>query len=120
VEFQQNPFCGVKRDNIYTVSGSNDGSKTTSDKIAESPAWAGDSVLLPTATANPHKKTADEENIVAAKEFREQLPRIKAMIAQEEQKNGETPRVKEIKQRIAEAEKEADEVEAKAAKGGAK
>src|SRR5205814_10279898 len=39
VEFQQNPFCGVKRDNIYTVSGSNDGSKTTSDKIAASPMW---------------------------------------------------------------------------------
>jgi type II secretory pathway pseudopilin PulG len=117
-EFQQNPFCGVKRDNIYTVSGSEDGSKTTSDKIAASPAWAGDSVLLPAATANPHKKTADEENLAAAKEFREQLPRIKAMIAQEEAKNGETPRVKEIKQRIAEAEKEADEAEAKAAKSG--
>jgi prepilin-type processing-associated H-X9-DG protein len=120
VEFQQNPFCGVKRDNIYTVSGSDDGSKTTSDKIAASPAWAGDSVLLPAATANPHKKTADEENLAAAKEFREQLPRIKAMIAQEEAKNGETARVKEIKQRVAEAEKEADEVEAKAKKSGGK
>jgi type II secretory pathway pseudopilin PulG len=120
VEFQQTPFCGVKRDNIYTVSGSNDGSKTTSDKIAASPMWAGDSVLLPAATANPHKKTADEENLAAAKEFREQLPRLKAMIAQEEAKNGETPRVKEIKQRVAEAEKEAAEVEAKAAKSGGK
>jgi type II secretory pathway pseudopilin PulG len=120
VEFQQNPFCGVKSDNIYTVSGSDDGSKTTSDKIAASPAWQRDSVLLPAATANPHKKTADEENLAAAKEFREQLPRIKAMIAQEEAKNGETPRVKEIKQRIAEVEKEADEVEAKAAKAGGK
>jgi prepilin-type processing-associated H-X9-DG protein len=120
VEFNTTPFAGVKRDNIYTVSGSTDGSKTTSDKIAESPAWAGDSVLLPAATTNPHKKTPDEENVAAAKEFREQLPRIKAMIAQEEQKNGETARVKEIKQRIAEAEKEADEVEAKAARGGAK
>jgi prepilin-type processing-associated H-X9-DG protein len=118
VEFQQNPFCGVKRDNIYTVSGSEDGAKTTSEKIAASPAWAGDSVLLPAATANPHKKTADEENLAAAKEFREQLPRMKAMIAQEEAKNGETPRVKEIKQRVAEAEKEAAEVEAKAAKSG--
>jgi hypothetical protein len=114
----QNPFCGVKRDNIYTVSGSDDGSKTTSDKIAASPAWAGDSVLLPTATANPHKKTAEEEELAAAKEFREELPRLKQRLADEEQKNGETPRLKQIKERIAEVEMEAAEVEAKAAKSG--
>lgn len=47
VEFQQNAFCGMKRDNIYTVSGSTDGSKTTSKTIVGSPKWQGDSVLLP-------------------------------------------------------------------------
>jgi prepilin-type N-terminal cleavage/methylation domain-containing protein/prepilin-type processing-associated H-X9-DG protein len=46
-EFQQNPFCGSKRDNIYTVSGSTDGSITTSRTVIGSPKWAGDSVLLP-------------------------------------------------------------------------
>jgi len=46
-EFQQNPFCGSKRDNIYTVSGSTDGSITTSRTVIGSPTWAGDSVLLP-------------------------------------------------------------------------
>ncbi|MDB5319272.1 MAG: putative major pilin subunit [Phycisphaerales bacterium] len=46
-EFQQNPFCGSKRDNIYTVSGSIDGSVTTSKTVVGSPTWAGDSVLLP-------------------------------------------------------------------------
>jgi prepilin-type N-terminal cleavage/methylation domain-containing protein/prepilin-type processing-associated H-X9-DG protein len=46
-EFQQNPFCGTKRDNIYTVSGSTDGSVTTSKTVVGSPKWAGDSVLLP-------------------------------------------------------------------------
>jgi prepilin-type N-terminal cleavage/methylation domain-containing protein/prepilin-type processing-associated H-X9-DG protein len=55
-EFQQNPFCGSKRDCIYTVSGSTDGS-TTTNKVAPSsgtatntlPTWDGDSVLLPGA-----------------------------------------------------------------------
>ncbi len=46
-EFQQNPFSGHKRDNIYTVSGSTDGSVTTSKTVVGSPKWAGDSVLLP-------------------------------------------------------------------------
>ena len=46
-EFVQNPFCGTKRDNIYTVSGSTDGSVTTSKTVTGSPVWAGDSVLLP-------------------------------------------------------------------------
>ena len=46
-EFQQNPFCGSKRDNIYTVSGSTDGSITTSRTVIGSPTWAGDSILLP-------------------------------------------------------------------------
>jgi hypothetical protein len=120
VEFVQNPFCGVKRDNIYTVSGSDDGSKTTSDKIAGSPAWAGDSVLLPAATTNPHKKTAEEEELAAVKEFREGLPRLKQRIADQEQQNGETLRLKQMKERIAEAEEEAAQVEAKAAKSGVK
>ena len=47
VEFVFDPFCGVKRDNIYTVSGSTDGSSTTSTTIVASPTWKGDSVLLP-------------------------------------------------------------------------
>jgi prepilin-type processing-associated H-X9-DG protein len=47
VEFVMNPFCGAKRDNIYTVSGSIDGSVTTSKTVAGPPAWDGDSVLLP-------------------------------------------------------------------------
>jgi len=116
VEFNNNPFCGAKRDNIYTVSASNDGSKTTSDKIAASPAGPQDSVLLPVATANPHKKTPDEEELDAAREFKAQLPKIKAAIAQAEQQNGETPQIKQIKQRIAEAEKEVAEIEAKSQK----
>ena len=45
--FEQNPFVGTKRDNIYTVSGSTDGSVTTSKTVVGSPRWAGDSVLLP-------------------------------------------------------------------------
>jgi prepilin-type processing-associated H-X9-DG protein len=47
VSFEDNPFCGVKRDNIYTVSGSADGSVTTSKTIVGAPAWDGDAVLLP-------------------------------------------------------------------------
>jgi len=47
-EFQQNPFCGVKRDNIYTISGSTDGSVPKGTGIeGGSPKWAGDSVVLP-------------------------------------------------------------------------
>jgi prepilin-type processing-associated H-X9-DG protein len=47
VDFALNPFCGTRRDNIYTVSGSTDGSVTTSTTIVGSPKWQGDSVLLP-------------------------------------------------------------------------
>ena len=57
-EFQQNPFCGSKRDCIYTVSGSVDGSVTSNKQLpAKSgtttcdPTWPGDSVLLPTSSA---------------------------------------------------------------------
>jgi prepilin-type N-terminal cleavage/methylation domain-containing protein/prepilin-type processing-associated H-X9-DG protein len=52
VEFQQNPFCGTKRDCIYTQNGSTDGSATTNKsdpKTAQAPTWAGDSILLPVA-----------------------------------------------------------------------
>ena len=47
VEFVGNPFVGSRRDNIYTVSGSADGSATTSTTVVGSPRWRGDSVLLP-------------------------------------------------------------------------
>jgi prepilin-type processing-associated H-X9-DG protein len=47
VDFVQNPFCGVQRDNIYTVSGSTDGTRTTSKTVVGSPTAAHDSVLLP-------------------------------------------------------------------------
>jgi len=35
------PFCGTKRDNIYTVSGKNDGRKTTSETISRAPRHGG-------------------------------------------------------------------------------
>jgi prepilin-type processing-associated H-X9-DG protein len=48
VEFQQNPFCGTKRDCIYTVAGGTPQVPTTTSKtVVGSPTWAGDSVLLP-------------------------------------------------------------------------
>jgi prepilin-type N-terminal cleavage/methylation domain-containing protein/prepilin-type processing-associated H-X9-DG protein len=48
VEWVQNPFCGVKRDNIYTISGSTDGSIPKGTGITGgSPKWAGDSVIIP-------------------------------------------------------------------------
>ena len=46
VEFQNNPFCGVDRDNIYTRGGPTWG--TTSQDLVASPYVANDSVLLPT------------------------------------------------------------------------
>jgi general secretion pathway protein G len=49
VEFVSDPFTGVRRDNIYTVSGSDDGSKPNSATIIDSPRGPADSVLLPTA-----------------------------------------------------------------------
>jgi general secretion pathway protein G len=49
VEFAQTPFAGANGDNIYTVSGSDDGKTPTSDTIVGSPRWKFDSVLLPTA-----------------------------------------------------------------------
>jgi prepilin-type N-terminal cleavage/methylation domain-containing protein/prepilin-type processing-associated H-X9-DG protein len=52
VEFQQNAFCGQKRDCIYTVNGTTDGHLTTNHTAPSkggncAPTWAGDSVLLP-------------------------------------------------------------------------
>lgn len=49
VNFESNPFCGTKRDNIYTVSGSVDGTVTTSKVVVGSPRGGHDSVLLPVA-----------------------------------------------------------------------
>jgi prepilin-type N-terminal cleavage/methylation domain-containing protein/prepilin-type processing-associated H-X9-DG protein len=52
-EFQQNPFCGQKRDCIYTASGDTQGVITTNKQAPTSgsancmPKWQGDSVLLP-------------------------------------------------------------------------
>jgi prepilin-type N-terminal cleavage/methylation domain-containing protein/prepilin-type processing-associated H-X9-DG protein len=46
VEFQNNPFCGTSRDNIYTRGGSTWG--TTGQDLVNSPYVANDSVLLPT------------------------------------------------------------------------
>jgi prepilin-type processing-associated H-X9-DG protein len=56
VEFMDNSFAGALRDNIYTVSGSDDGKDPTSGTIAGSPRWAGDSVLLPTAQEKGDEK----------------------------------------------------------------
>lgn len=53
VEFQQNAFVGHNGDNIYTVSGSDDGQVATSSTIVGVPRWTGDSVLLPVATMDP-------------------------------------------------------------------
>ena len=49
VDFVSNPFAGTLRDNIYTISGSDDGKIQSSAAITGSPRWPGDSVLLPTA-----------------------------------------------------------------------
>ena len=47
VEFQNNPFCGTNRDNIYTRGGITWQTTTTQDLVG-SPYCANDSVLLPT------------------------------------------------------------------------
>jgi prepilin-type processing-associated H-X9-DG protein len=52
VNFETNPFCGTKRDNVYT-NASND--TVTTSKLPPTgagamPGWPGDSVLLPVAT----------------------------------------------------------------------
>jgi prepilin-type processing-associated H-X9-DG protein len=45
VEFQQTPFCGIKRDNIYARRASTEG--LSSSDVINSPLDADDSVLLP-------------------------------------------------------------------------
>jgi prepilin-type N-terminal cleavage/methylation domain-containing protein/prepilin-type processing-associated H-X9-DG protein len=59
-EFVQNPFCGTKRDNIFTASSTTDGSNPTGGGLPAingtttcTPKWAGDSVLLPGAGWTP-------------------------------------------------------------------
>ena len=48
VGFEQTPFCGKNRDNIYTVAGGTPGAPTpTSGTVVGSPSWQWDSVLLP-------------------------------------------------------------------------
>jgi prepilin-type processing-associated H-X9-DG protein len=48
VDWQATPFVGVKRDNIYTAARMVNGEPvTTSKTVVGSPAWGGDSVLLP-------------------------------------------------------------------------
>lgn len=120
VEFEQNPFCGQKRDNIYTVSGSDDGSKTTSETISGSPMWSGDSVLLPAATDSPRKENPTREELLAEHEDLVQeisLDRIE--LGLEQLHNGKTERYRELTQEIAEMEKEIAETEGQLKKLGA-
>jgi prepilin-type N-terminal cleavage/methylation domain-containing protein/prepilin-type processing-associated H-X9-DG protein len=56
VEFQQNPFCGTKRDCVYTAAGGTALVPTTTNNAspggtggAAQPLWSGDSVLIPIA-----------------------------------------------------------------------
>jgi prepilin-type processing-associated H-X9-DG protein len=113
VEFESNPFCGMKRDNIYTVAGDNEGKITTSETISGAPMWAGDSVLLPAATANPHKKTADQEEAAAVAQFKAMIPKIKEEIAAREKAAGETAETKRVKQQVEAMEKEIADTEAR-------
>jgi prepilin-type N-terminal cleavage/methylation domain-containing protein len=48
VEFQNNPFVGVDRDNIYTRGGASMGLAADQEDLCASPYAANDSVLLPT------------------------------------------------------------------------
>ena len=50
VDFQNNPFVGTARDNIYTRGGG--GAVGTAETLEESPFGVGDSVLLPTDDNN--------------------------------------------------------------------
>jgi prepilin-type N-terminal cleavage/methylation domain-containing protein/prepilin-type processing-associated H-X9-DG protein len=52
VTWSDHPFVGMQRDNVYTVSGSDDGGTPTSATIVGSPRWRGDSVLLPVESLN--------------------------------------------------------------------
>lgn len=119
VEFEQNAFCGQKRDNIYTVSGSDDGSKTTSETITGSPMWQGDSVLLPAAAEVPRKEILTREELLAEHEDLVQecsLSRIE--LGLEQLHNGKKERYRELTQQIADLEKEIAESEAQLKKIG--
>jgi prepilin-type processing-associated H-X9-DG protein len=86
VEFLQNPFCGIKRDNIYTVAGPGEGVNvsTTSETITGPPAGGDDSVLLPAATSPPERKSPEEQDAADLAEIRRQLPAIKARLAEQQ------------------------------------
>lgn len=116
VEWQTTPFCGQKRDNIYTVSASADGSKTTSATISGSPAWPGDSVLLPAATVTPHRKTPAQEENADAEAFKKMLPSIKQEVADEERQHGQSAQLQQMKQTLEMMEKELADYEARKAK----
>jgi prepilin-type processing-associated H-X9-DG protein len=111
VAFQDNPFVGVKRDNIYTVSGSADGSVTTSGKISGTPAWQGDSVLLPAATKALRKLTPAEADAADLDDARKYLARLKRELAENEQ------RVERLRRAIAETEKRLAEHERRGGEG---
>jgi prepilin-type processing-associated H-X9-DG protein len=114
VEFMATPFAGVKADNIYTVAGAADGSKTTSETISGSPAGADDSVLLPVATASPHKRAPEEMERALLAEFRKMQPEMRRQLRQLEAEEGaSSERVRQLKAMLDAMEKEAAEIEAK-------
>ncbi|HYE18530.1 MAG TPA: hypothetical protein VEA69_08800 [Tepidisphaeraceae bacterium] len=100
VEWAQTPFVGTNRDNIYTVAGSNDGEKPTSDKVVGLPMWRGDSVMLPTATTIPHQRTLEEEETAEMTALLRLLPDMKSRIVAIERAKGETPETRRLKHLI--------------------
>jgi prepilin-type N-terminal cleavage/methylation domain-containing protein/prepilin-type processing-associated H-X9-DG protein len=60
VDFVQNPFCGVQRDDIFTsgvIDAAGNMTATTSKKVPTKsadgrPVWSGDSILLPASDSN--------------------------------------------------------------------
>ena len=111
VAFQDNPFVGVKHDNIYTVSGSADGSVTTSGTIAGVPVWAGDSVLLPAATKAPRKLTPAEADAAELAEARKRLEQMKQELPVAQQ------RVEYLRRGIIDMEKRVADLERAAGEG---
>jgi prepilin-type processing-associated H-X9-DG protein len=120
VEFETNAFCGQKHDNIFTVSGSDDGSKTTSETISGSPMWAGDSVLLPAATDSPRKENPTREELLAEHEdLVQEMSLDRIALGLEQLHNGKTDEYRELSQEITEMEKEIADNEAQLKKLGA-
>lgn len=118
-EFKRNSFCGMKHDNIYTVSASTDGSKTTSETIAASPAWECDSVLLPAATAAPRKiKPANEELLDLHEDIVQDCALTRMELGIEQLRHGKTPVYNELKQDLAELESEVADIESQMKKAG--